>query len=577
MVLRHNQLRGVWRRSLADHPQDRRSGRNHISFQTQCGFVFVLASRDIPVYPGTGLPFPGNVIPPNRLNAALQSLLGASSRCQTSTATPGTSTTSRRTPRRRTPSTCGSRITSRPNAGGRAWRTRRAGARAAFGGPGGRFGRGQQQGTSVNMTGAAALPADGAIRTTFSSLAGTTTGASLALPVSLNIQHKRTTHTISRRTTRARCRRLNQYRLRRGRRRRRRHRGRVDQIRSTGACRSSRSPACGRARHHAVPADRRRGSASATAGRGRSRPGTRCGSAAIPARSLRKPDRPQCPGRVRVHRPVLVRGGSMAARGRARLRRLPPRPAAAGDGAVWPGQCADVRPVVQCVRRRTTGAKQHADVQPGRALRAHRPFYELVRRDGATSTSPRALPRRCRWSPAKAGPFTARFRRHFSTGHEQRGAACRLRLAGAPGDDHSRRIWHQLQRRIVLVDRAAARGNRPSRPPTTPSAPRSTPRLCRSVCGRLAGRHHQHLRRRSGLMRWDWCRRGTRTFARHQPGVERRRRAIRKRAAPVSTSPRAEPGSDPAADSRRPAIPLADIGGLVGAARGHVPGVRAGR
>ena len=55
------------------------------------------------------------------------------------------------------------------------------------------------------------------------------------------------------------------------------------------------------------------------------------------ARSLRQPNRPECARCVRLHRLVFIRWRGGRARRRTRLRRFPPRPAAAGDAAVRPG------------------------------------------------------------------------------------------------------------------------------------------------------------------------------------------------------------------------------------------------
>ena len=80
-----------------------------------------------------------------------------------------------------------------------------------FGGPGGR-GRGQQQRTSVNMT--AQLQYRRNVNdqnNVFQSLSGEGTGSSFALPVSLNIQHRRSMHNINVNFSRTESRAVSQY------------------------------------------------------------------------------------------------------------------------------------------------------------------------------------------------------------------------------------------------------------------------------------------------------------------------------------------------------------------------------
>lgn len=149
--------------------------------------------------PVTGLPFPDNRIPAARLSPAALALLrfvplpnlDGDSRNFHYTAT-NTSTAD----------AVNLRLTHNftPNAGGR-------GAGARGGGPGGfggaaglgagRGGRGQQ-GTSVVLTSQVQYRRTGGLQNTvFPELRGESTGSSLALPATLNIQHRRTGHSLT--------------------------------------------------------------------------------------------------------------------------------------------------------------------------------------------------------------------------------------------------------------------------------------------------------------------------------------------------------------------------------------------
>jgi trimeric autotransporter adhesin len=156
---------------------------------------FSSASAQV-IDPATGLPFAGNRIPAGRLNAGSLALLAyipepnldGDTRNFHYVATNASSSDA-----------VNLRVTHNftPNAGGRGGGGR-GGPGGGFGGPGGRFGRGQQQGTSVNMTAQMQYRRTGSDQNNvFPALSGATTGASLALPVSLNIQHKRTSHNIT--------------------------------------------------------------------------------------------------------------------------------------------------------------------------------------------------------------------------------------------------------------------------------------------------------------------------------------------------------------------------------------------
>lgn len=103
-----------------------------------------------------------------------------------------------------------------PNAGGRGGTGGRGGpggGRGGFGGaPGGRGGRGQPQGTSVNMTAQLQYRRnDNDQNNVFPALGGENMGSSVALPVSLNIQHRRSMHNVNLNYSRTVSRSLNQY------------------------------------------------------------------------------------------------------------------------------------------------------------------------------------------------------------------------------------------------------------------------------------------------------------------------------------------------------------------------------
>jgi hypothetical protein len=162
--------------------------------------------------PATGLPFARNQIPAARMNAGSVGILRF-------VPLPNLEGDSRNFHYVATNASTSDGLSLRvahnftPNAGGRGagGRGGGGGGRGGFGGPGG-FGRGQQQGTSVNMTAQLQYRKTSSDQNNvFPLLAGETTGSSLAVPVTLNIQHKRTSHTITANYSRTASDSLNQY------------------------------------------------------------------------------------------------------------------------------------------------------------------------------------------------------------------------------------------------------------------------------------------------------------------------------------------------------------------------------
>lgn len=162
--------------------------------------------------PITGLPFAGNVIPAGRLSASSQALLGFIPLPNLDGATRNFHYVANNNS---ASDGLNMRVTHNftPNAGGRGAGGRGGGGgRAGFSGGGGRFGRGPQQGTSVNMTAQLQYRrTDSDQNNIFPTLAGSTSGSSLALPLSLNIQHKRTTHNVTTSYSRTTSDGFNQY------------------------------------------------------------------------------------------------------------------------------------------------------------------------------------------------------------------------------------------------------------------------------------------------------------------------------------------------------------------------------
>jgi hypothetical protein len=167
-----------------------------------------------PVYdPLTGLPFAGNQIPSARLNAGALTLLrflplpnlDATTRNFHYVTTNGSISDS-----------VGLRLTHNftPNAAGRGGPGGRGGG--GRGGPGARGGGGRgargQQGISVNMTAQLQYRRNDNDQTSvFPTLGGRNTGSSLSIPVSFNIQHRRTSHNVNVNYSRTVSRSLNQY------------------------------------------------------------------------------------------------------------------------------------------------------------------------------------------------------------------------------------------------------------------------------------------------------------------------------------------------------------------------------
>jgi hypothetical protein len=164
------------------------------------------------VDPATGLPFSGNDIPLARMNAGSLALLRF-------IPLPNLEGTTRNFHYVTTNASIADSLSLRvthsftPNAAGRGGPGGRGGAggRGGFGGPGGRGGRGQQR-TSVNMTAQLQYRRNNNDQNNvFPTLGGESTGSSLTLPVSLNIQHRRAMHNVNVNYSRTVSRSLNQY------------------------------------------------------------------------------------------------------------------------------------------------------------------------------------------------------------------------------------------------------------------------------------------------------------------------------------------------------------------------------
>ena len=159
------------------------------------------------VDPRTGRPFAGNQIPGASLDPGAQSLLrfiplpnldGATRNFHYATTNAAES------------DTLNLRVTHNftPNAAGRG----APGGRGGFGAAGGRVGRGRQTGTSVSLTAQLQYRRnDTDQNNVFPALGGRTTGSNLAVPLSLNVQHKRTSHAVNVNYSRTTSRAINQY------------------------------------------------------------------------------------------------------------------------------------------------------------------------------------------------------------------------------------------------------------------------------------------------------------------------------------------------------------------------------
>jgi hypothetical protein len=154
------------------------------------------------VDPATQQPFLNNQIPASRISPSAQALLrfmplpnldgDTQNFHNTNTVASSSDTINLRVTHNFTPAAAGGRGGGRGGAGGG-----RAGGGAARG-PGGRGGRGAQQGTSVNMTAQLQYRhADNDILNVLPQLGGHSSNTSVAVPISFNIRHKRTMHAVN--------------------------------------------------------------------------------------------------------------------------------------------------------------------------------------------------------------------------------------------------------------------------------------------------------------------------------------------------------------------------------------------
>lgn len=163
--------------------------------------------------PATGQPFPANQIPANQLSPQALALLPFIP----SANLPGTSRNFHEvTTVQSTSDTINGRLThsfTAPQPGGRgAGGGRGGGFGPGTGGPRGRGGRQNLQGTSVTLTAQVQYRRNMSQQVNvFPDLGGKTTGSSLALPLSLNIQHKRVVHNITLSFSRTTSNSLNRY------------------------------------------------------------------------------------------------------------------------------------------------------------------------------------------------------------------------------------------------------------------------------------------------------------------------------------------------------------------------------
>jgi hypothetical protein len=165
------------------------------------------------VIPATGQPFAGNQIPASQMSATALALLPY-------IPSPNLTGTNRNFHYVTTTSSATDNINLRvtqnftPNVAGRGGRGGAGGGGGrGFGGPSGRGGgRGAQQGTSVSMTAQVQYRRNDNDQTNvFPTLGGTSTGSSLAVPVTLNIVHKRILHNITVNFSRTRSSSFNRY------------------------------------------------------------------------------------------------------------------------------------------------------------------------------------------------------------------------------------------------------------------------------------------------------------------------------------------------------------------------------
>ena len=323
----------------------------------------------------------------------------------------------------------------------------------------------------------------------FPTLAGTATGSSLAVPVSLNIQHKRTTHNVTANYSRTTSDGLNQYAF-------------VQDVAGAagiggvstdpfdwGVPQLSFSGLTGV--RDVTPS--RRTDERFSLGYGWTRPvttATRCGSAAM-CDSIAPTTGPTRTRAARSSSPACIRRAA--------------RMTCAAAGSTSPTSCSacrsrrrsstvlatcgcpDSRFSAYCAGR--LAAKQHTDVQPRRALRADLAVLRAVRTDG----QPRRRPRLHRCRAGRLGRDRAvhrhRSRRRWSTPTRTTSRRASASPGGCkPGHDPPRRLRHQLQLGLVLVDRAAAGGAAAVRHHGQRHRHRARPAdPVESVCDRLAG------------------------------------------------------------------------------------------
>ena len=291
----------------------------------------------------------------------------------------------------------------------------------------------------------------------FPGLGGTNTGSSLAVPVTLNIVHKRILHNVTVNFSRTQSSSLQPVRVRQRRHGERRHRRRLHRsVRLGGAAALVLQP-LEPARRNAVAAHR----LTAHAGLRLDAPVAEAHPAGRRGRSSRQheqPDGHQPERRVRLHRPVFVGRRGPDSKRRARLRRFPARVSRSRP------RCSTVPARSSCAGKSLSLYLQD-DWRKSASLTFNLGVrYELlwpyVEENGqmvnldVNSDFTAAVP----VLSGETGPFSGRFPQGpDQSRHEQRRAARRLRVADEARHDPARRLRHQLQLRLVLDDRPAAR------------------------------------------------------------------------------------------------------------------------
>ncbi len=413
------------------------------------------------INPQTGRPFSGNQIPAARLSPSAAALLrfvplpnlDGSSRNFHYVAT-----------NTNTADGVNLRVTHNftPNAAG----GRGMGRGGGFGGPGGARGpggpgRGNQQGTSVLLNAQVQYRRTASAQNNvFPLLGGQSSGSSLALPSTLNVQHKRTGHSIALNYSRTTARGSNQYAF-------------TDNVAGdAGIGGVSTDPfdwgvpqlsfSVLSSLRDVTPS--RRTDQRISLGYGLDPAGL--DKAHAPRRRRRRasitPTARPTPTRsgAFVFTGLYSSGGSTAVRSGGIdfadfLLGLPQQATLQyGPGNVrMSGTLAERLPPGRLAPERD------ADLQPRRPLRAASRRSSSAAATWSTSTSPRDFTAAVPVLAAGTGPFFGAFPARPSsaptrtTSHRALGFAWRVR----PGHDSPRRLRRQLQRRIVLVDRAAAR------------------------------------------------------------------------------------------------------------------------